>query len=49
MCVYVRGVHVCAGGAAAGNSMSSGLQALTQPFKLRMCRHPSESALRDYR
>ncbi|KAJ9527361.1 hypothetical protein QJQ45_025630 [Haematococcus lacustris] len=30
------------------NSLSSGLAALTQPFKLRLCRHSSERGLRDY-
>uniref|UniRef100_A0A7S3VMY1 HECT-type E3 ubiquitin transferase n=1 Tax=Dunaliella tertiolecta TaxID=3047 RepID=A0A7S3VMY1_DUNTE len=34
-------------GGGAG-SLSSGLSALTQPFKLRMCRHPSETSLREY-
>ena len=31
-----------------GSSLSSGLAALTQPFKLRLARAPHEQALRDY-
>jgi E3 ubiquitin-protein ligase TRIP12 len=34
-------------GAAAG-SLGSQLAALTQPFKLRLCRDPADRALRDY-
>mmetsp|Transcript_11522 Transcript_11522/g.28178 ORF Transcript_11522/g.28178 Transcript_11522/m.28178 type:complete len:2013 (-) Transcript_11522:941-6979(-) len=46
------GRHGSMGGAAgslqAGNSLSSGLAALAQPFKLRLCRHSTERQLRDY-
>ncbi|KAG2450258.1 hypothetical protein HYH02_004769 [Chlamydomonas schloesseri] len=37
-----------AGGALQPGSLSSGLSMLTHPFKLRLCRHPSDNSLRDY-
>lgn len=32
----------------SGSSLSSGLVALTQPFKLRLCRHPNDKTLKEY-
>jgi E3 ubiquitin-protein ligase TRIP12 len=36
------------GAAGGSNPLSSGLAALTHPFKLRLCRHTNERNLRDY-
>ena len=47
---YNMATHAARSGARSGDagSLTSGLAALAQPFKLRLCRAPHEAALRDY-